>query len=103
MRSSFLRAFKRFGSRPREHIPIPLYNKKSSPTGATTKTQQRTIMAASAVPGLAYALSVTSPGPLGPVPDDAKDKKHHVKGGFTNPWDSYKDMSGPGIMFNIIK
>lgn len=58
--------------------------KMSSATGA----------AGAASAGL-YAV-VTMPAQLAAVPDDAHEKKHHVKPGkeFTNPWDSYRDFVG---------
>jgi len=42
-----------------------------------------------------YAVTV-SLSTVGAVPEDAKDKRHHVKGGvgFVNPWDSYLERSG---------
>lgn len=47
----------------------------------------------------AYACSVTSPTALGAVPEDSVAKAHHLKDGkgFRNPWDSWKDMTGPQI------
>lgn len=100
MRASFLRAFTRFGGYTRQDIAILGIKRASKSTSAK---QQRTIMAGSMATGTAYALSVSSPAAIGPVPDDAKDKKHHVKGGFTNPWDSFNDMSGPQIMLAMLK
>lgn len=43
-----------------------------------------------------YACTMTPPMPLGAVPEESKDKAHHLKGGkgFTNPWESWKEMSG---------
>ncbi|KAF2086582.1 Zn-dependent hydrolase/oxidoreductase [Saccharata proteae CBS 121410] len=43
-----------------------------------------------------YACAISSSQLSGTVPEDAVEKAHHVKGGkgFTNPWDSYKEMSG---------
>lgn len=39
-----------------------------------------------------------------PVPEEAQHLRHHLKGGrgFTNPWDSWKDMSAPRIMKEIL-
>jgi N-acyl-phosphatidylethanolamine-hydrolysing phospholipase D len=46
-----------------------------------------------------YACSMTSPAALGAVPEDTDSKKHHLKNGngFTNPWESWKDFSGPKL------
>lgn len=40
-----------------------------------------------------YAL-VSNPAQLGTVPEEANEKRHHLKNGkgFTNPWDSYVDI-----------
>lgn len=42
-----------------------------------------------------YAV-VSNPAQVGAVPEDAQDKRHHLKHGkgFTNPWDSYVEI-GP--------
>ncbi|KAH7356266.1 beta-lactamase superfamily domain-containing protein [Pyrenochaeta sp. MPI-SDFR-AT-0127] len=41
-----------------------------------------------------YAV-VSNPAQVGAVPEDAKEKRHHLKHGkgFTNPWDSYVEIS----------
>ncbi|PVI04905.1 Metallo-hydrolase/oxidoreductase [Periconia macrospinosa] len=41
-----------------------------------------------------YAV-VSNPAQIGAQPEDAKQKKHHLKDGkgFTNPWDSFKEMT----------
>lgn len=33
-----------------------------------------------------YALTLSVPS-ISTGPEDAKEKKHHVSGGFTNPWE----------------
>lgn len=40
-----------------------------------------------------YAV-VSNPAQVGAVPEDAKEKRHHLKGGkgFINPWNSYVDI-----------
>ncbi|KAF2203409.1 Metallo-hydrolase/oxidoreductase [Delitschia confertaspora ATCC 74209] len=51
-----------------------------------------------------YALtSITTPD-AGAEAEEAKDKRHHLKGGkgFVNPWDSYKDLSAPGILWDML-
>ncbi|KAI9716054.1 MAG: hypothetical protein M1828_000465 [Chrysothrix sp. TS-e1954] len=51
-----------------------------------------------------YAV-VTSPSMVGPAPEIAKERQHHVKGGkgFRNPWPSSNTMSGPAIGWAMIK
>lgn len=46
-----------------------------------------------------YACTMTSPTALGAVPEDSEAKTHHLKDGkgFTNPWESYRDFSGPKL------
>ncbi|KAF9893122.1 T-complex protein 1 subunit gamma [Aspergillus nanangensis] len=36
-----------------------------------------------------YALTVSAPS-VSITPEDAKEKSHHVQGGFTNPWESWR-------------
>jgi N-acyl-phosphatidylethanolamine-hydrolysing phospholipase D len=52
-------------------------------------------MSSATTAAVLYA-SVISPSQLlGAEPEDNKELKHHLKGGgFTNPWDSFLDMSG---------
>ena len=40
-----------------------------------------------------YAV-VSNPAQIAAVPEDAKEKRHHLKNGkgFTNPWDSYVEV-----------
>lgn len=42
-----------------------------------------------------YTCTMSSPAALDPVPEDSEAKKHHVNDGkgFTNPWESWKEMS----------
>ncbi|KAE8147504.1 beta-lactamase superfamily domain-containing protein [Aspergillus avenaceus] len=56
-------------------------------TGSRQSSPIRRTMSPSTVAAL-YALSLSVP-PVSSGPDDAKEKKHHVQGGFTNPWESY--------------
>ena len=56
-------------------------------------------MSSSATAAALYAATVSSSAIAGAVPEDVKDKRHHLKDGkgFTNPWDSWKEMTGFGI------
>ena len=49
-------------------------------------------MAGPATSAILYATTVSGASVTGAVPEEAKDKKHHLKDGkgFTNPWDSYR-------------
>lgn len=51
-----------------------------------------------------YAVTVSSSSITGAVPEEAQDKKHHLKDGkgFTNPWESWRNMSAPQIMKAMI-
>ena len=51
-----------------------------------------------------YAIaSITTPDG-GAKPEDAVEKKHHVKNGkgFRNPWPSYKDVAPSKIMWEMV-
>jgi hypothetical protein len=87
---SFFRSFLR--RRPFQRVNEPNQNPKVSATQATT-------MAGSMTAAALYACSMSSPSALGAVPEDAPDKKHHLKSGvgFQNPWESWKELSGPKI------
>jgi N-acyl-phosphatidylethanolamine-hydrolysing phospholipase D len=50
-----------------------------------------------------YTCTMSTPGTPGALPEDFEDKKHHLKaGGFTNPWDSWHEMSAPKIVGTIL-
>jgi hypothetical protein len=51
-----------------------------------------------------YAATISASPITGAVPEEAKDKKHHLQDGkgFTNPWESWRNMSGPQIMKALI-
>lgn len=57
-------------------------------------------MSSSATAAALYAATISTSQMTGAVPEEAKEKKHHLKDGkgFTNPWDSWTEMSGPTIM-----
>ncbi len=45
---------------------------------------------------LLYAATFSGPSTIGAVPEDDKEKSHHLKGGkgFRNPWPSYISKTG---------
>jgi N-acyl-phosphatidylethanolamine-hydrolysing phospholipase D len=88
MRSIFRRLF--LNTKTTRTIFLPTNILKASTTGG---------MATAAI----YACSVTSPTNLGAVPEDAKGKEHHLKGGagFRNPWPSYVDFNPAKIMLSM--
>jgi N-acyl-phosphatidylethanolamine-hydrolysing phospholipase D len=47
---------------------------------------------------------MTNPAALGAVPEDSTAKAHHLKDGkgFTNPWESWKEMTGPQVWRALI-
>ena len=61
-------------------------------------------MSAAGTAAALYAATVSSSSITGAVPEEAKEKAHHLKDGkgFTNPWDSWKEMAGPAIMRAMI-
>ncbi|KAI4166217.1 MAG: hypothetical protein LQ342_000103 [Letrouitia transgressa] len=54
--------------------------------------------------GALYAVSTSPASVLGAVPEDAKEKRHHLKDGkgFVNPWESFNMMSSWGIIRTMI-
>lgn len=48
-----------------------------------------------------YAITITT-SPASPGPDDVSKKSHHLKVGFTNPWDSWREFSGPQVIKALI-
>ncbi|KAL8737905.1 MAG: hypothetical protein Q9181_001242 [Wetmoreana brouardii] len=63
------------------------------------------IMSSSGTAAALYAATTSPASVLGAVPEEAKDKRHHLKDGkgFTNPWDSWKEMGGFAIGWAMIK
>lgn len=61
-------------------------------------------MSSSATAAALYAATVSSSAITGATPEEAKEKRHHVKDGkgFINPWDSWKEMPGPAIAREMI-
>lgn len=51
-----------------------------------------------------YAATISASPITGAVPEEAKDKKHHLQDGkgFKNPWESWRNMSGPQILKALI-
>jgi len=62
------------------------------------------LMSSSATAAALYAATVSSSTITGATPEEAKEKRHHVKDGkgFVNPWDSWKEMPGPAIAREMI-
>ncbi|MCJ1376627.1 hypothetical protein MMC20_007870 [Loxospora ochrophaea] len=61
-------------------------------------------MSSAGIAAALYAATISTSTITGAVPEDAKDKTHHLKDGkgFRNPWDSWRDFSAPGIMKAMI-
>ena len=59
-----------------------------------------TQMSSSGTAAALYAATVSPASILGAVPEDAKDKQHHLKDGrgFTNPWDSWRSFTAWSII-----
>lgn len=62
-------------------------------------------MSGSGTAAALYAATVSPASITGAVPEEAKDKKHHLKNGkgFDNPWDSWRDFNGPAIGWAMVK
>ncbi|KAL8687799.1 MAG: hypothetical protein Q9224_005047 [Gallowayella concinna] len=62
-------------------------------------------MSSSGTAAALYAATVSPASITGAVPEEAKDKQHHLKNGkgFNNPWDSWRDFSGPAIGWAMTK
>ncbi|KAL8716317.1 MAG: hypothetical protein Q9220_000222 [cf. Caloplaca sp. 1 TL-2023] len=62
-------------------------------------------MSSSGTAAALYAATVSSASITGAVPEEAKEKKHHLKAGkgFTNPWESWRDFNGPAIAWAMTK
>ena len=56
-------------------------------------------MSSSSTAAALYAATISASSVLGAVPEESRERRHHLKDGkgFTNPWDSWKEMSGPSI------
>ncbi|KAH6616666.1 beta-lactamase superfamily domain-containing protein [Boeremia exigua] len=53
--------------------------------------------------GAALYAAVSNPGQILSQPEEAAAKAHHLKNGkgFTNPWDSYTELSGPQLFWGF--
>ncbi|KAI4132710.1 MAG: hypothetical protein LQ338_000539 [Usnochroma carphineum] len=62
-------------------------------------------MSSSGTAAALYAATVSPASATGAVPEETKDKRHHLKDGkgFTNPWDSWKEMGGFSIGWAMVK
>ncbi|TAQ89013.1 hypothetical protein B7494_g2674 [Chlorociboria aeruginascens] len=78
----------------------PFLKAYTSPPNANHRRMMSGGMTAAAL----YACTLSVPTALGAVPEDAEEKAHHLKNGkgFTNPWESWKDMSVPQIIRTMI-
>jgi hypothetical protein len=82
------------------------FTSRSKPSNTSTKRsfhQKSTgpfarMSSASAAAAL-YAATISTASITGAVPENAKDKAHHLKDGkgFTNPWDSWIEIGGWAI------
>lgn len=77
---------------------------RQKPRGEKRSFANTPIMSNSAISAILYAATISSSSIAGAVPDEAKEKPHHLTGGqgFTNPWESWRVMSGPAIFKAIL-
>lgn len=75
---------------------------KKRPQPSSNNSSAR--MSSSATVAALYAATISSSAITGAVPEEAKDKRHHLKAdkGFINPWDSWRDIAGPTIMKALV-
>lgn len=82
-----------------------LFPSRTNPASRQKSRERRSfantpVMSDSAISAILYAATISSSSIAGAVPDEAKEKRHHLTHGkgFTNPWDSWRVMSGPAIL-----
>ncbi|KAL8636558.1 MAG: hypothetical protein Q9228_006056 [Teloschistes exilis] len=63
------------------------------------------IMSSSGTAAALYAATIAPASVAAMIPEEAMDKPHHLQNGkgFHNPWDSWKEMSGPQIGWAMAK
>lgn len=92
----WLRAFLR--RRPFQRPSDPQQQQRPNPSKDTLRKSSG--MAAAAL----YACTMSGPATLGAAPEDVEGKKHHLKDGkgFTNPWESWKEMGAFEILGTMV-
>lgn len=57
-------------------------------------------MANSATSAILYAATISAASITGAVPEEAGEKRHHLKDGkgFDNPWESWRSFTAPSII-----
>jgi hypothetical protein len=62
-------------------------------------------MSSASTAAVLYASAISASQITGAVPEDAKELRHHAKGGkgFINPWDSFLDRNAFQIITGMIK
>lgn len=57
-------------------------------------------MSSAATAAALYAATISASATTGAKPEEAKDESHHLQNGmgFTNPWESWRDMTALEIM-----
>ncbi|KAH8691606.1 putative Zn-dependent hydrolase/oxidoreductase family protein [Talaromyces proteolyticus] len=64
------------------HSSNPLYLGRATRRNMTSSTS-----------AILYALTVSATSPKPAVPEDAAAKAHHINGGYTNPWESFVNIT----------
>ena len=61
-------------------------------------------MSSSGTAAALYAATISKASITGAVPEESKERRHHLKDGkgFKNPWDSWKEVAGPRIAMAMI-
>jgi hypothetical protein len=70
----------------------------------TTRRKLSSTSSTGAVVGLLTA-SVSDPAQPKGKPEEAAELRHHLKNGkgFVNPWDSWREMEAPKIVWALLK
>jgi len=97
-----MRSFFREFIRRRPFQQAGKYNTQQQQQQQVNQSKQVRSMAGMTAAAL-YACTTTSPTALGAVPEDSGAKAHHLKNGkgFTNPWESWIELSPPKILLGM--
>jgi len=70
----------------------------------STTVRMSTAGGVSAAASAALYAVVSNPAQVAAVPEDAREKNHHLKNGkgYRNPWDSFTELSAPKIVWGMM-
>lgn len=90
---------------PMHNFLRTLFRHRPSKSHKTSRMTTTRSVSGGGIAAALYACTITPPSSLGAVPEDNAAKAHHLKDGkgFTNPWPSWQEMSGPQVAMGMIK